>query len=223
MRGKICEAGSSALCEWNDVDFDDRSACVVEYSRQLMDQVRRESCGKDVFCREGTWQVSALIGAVAKGEIEGDEGALIRELLGLISENAGCDMSSYAAAHCLVLMDQYSEEWDRHLRRRRCTNLICKPSYTLYIAPELCNGCENCIRVCPLRAIAGEKGFIHIIDTGICDKCGKCIEVCPKGAVKKSSVAGFPPKVPAEPVPVGSFGEVDVGDGAIRRRRRRRE
>lgn len=224
MSGKTCEAKSIGLCEWDDAAFENGTACVVEYSRQLLDQARRESCGKDVFCREGTWQVSEIIADITKGKIEGEEGELIRELLLLISENANCEMSSAAAARCLDLMDRYQNEWEQHLRRKRCTNLICKPSYLLYIAPELCDGCGKCPDSCPVGAIAGGKDMIHVIDAEACDKCGKCIEVCPRGAIKKISAHGVKPKVPAAPVAVGSFGGSGGGEeGSSMRRRRRGE
>lgn len=224
MSEKICETKSTMLCEWDDAAFRDGTACVVEFSRQLLDQARKESCGKDVFCREGTWQVSEIIADITKGKIEGEELELLRELLILISENAGCEMSSAAAAHCLVLMDQYRDEWDLHIRRKRCTNLICKSSYILYIAPELCDGCGKCLPACPIGAVAGGKDMIHVIDAEACDKCGKCIEACPKSAIKKAAVGGLKPKAPVSPVPVGSFGGSDGGEeGSSMRRRRRGE
>jgi ferredoxin len=224
MSGMICETKSTMLCQWDDNAFQNGNSCVVEFSRQLLDQARKESCGKDVFCREGAWQVSEIIADITKGRIEGEEPDLLRELLALISENAGCEMSRAAAARCLALMDQYKDEWDLHIRRKRCTNLICKPSYLLYLSPEQCDGCGKCLEVCPVGVIAGGKDMIHVINTELCDKCGKCVEVCPKGAVKKASAGGLKPKAPAAPVPVGSFGGPDSGEeGAPMRRRRRGE
>ena len=224
MSGIICEQKNTMLPEWNDDDFRNGTACVVEFSKQLMDQARKESCGKDVFCREGTWQISEIIADVTEGKAEGEELELLRELLGLIRENSGCEMSGTAAERCLTLMDQYLDEWEMHIRRKRCTNLICKPSYILYIAPECCDGCGKCLEVCPVAAIAGGKDMIHVINAETCDKCGKCTEICPKDAVKKATAGGLKPKAPAAPVPVGSFGGASGGEeGSTMRRRRRGE
>jgi len=222
MSGMICETKSSMLPVWDDDDFRNGTACVVEFSRQLMDLARRESCGKDVLCREGTWQVSEIMAHIANGTMEGEELELLRELLTLIRENAGCEMAAAAAAQCLVLLDQYLDEWELHIRRKRCTNLICKPSYLLYIAPEYCIGCGKCQEVCPNGAIAGGKDMIHVINAEVCNKCGKCIEICPKDAVKKATAGGMKPKAPAAPIPVGSFGSSSGGEEGTTMRRRRR-
>jgi Fe-S-cluster-containing hydrogenase component 2 len=57
-----------------------------------------------------------------------------------------------------------------------------------------------CFRRCPVEAIAGGKGKIHVIDQDICIKCGTCFEACPPrfGAVSKISGQPVPPPIPEE-------------------------
>jgi coenzyme F420-reducing hydrogenase delta subunit/Fe-S-cluster-containing hydrogenase component 2 len=59
------------------------------------------------------------------------------------------------------------------------------PSY--YIDPAKCKACMICARKCPVEAIDGGKGQIHIIDQDKCIRCGTCFEACPPrfGAVTK--------------------------------------
>ena len=190
---------------------------------KLMDTARRESCGKCVLCREGTWQVYEIIRDITEGKAESDDYELLTELLEQIKENGGCEMSTQAASLCLGLLRNYQNEWNQHIRRKRCTNLICRASYTVFIAPELCDGCGKCLEACPEEAILGGQNMIHVIKTESCSKCMLCADVCPKDAVKKAGAVK--PKFPAEPIPVGSFGDSGGGneEGTVMRRRRRGE
>jgi F420-non-reducing hydrogenase iron-sulfur subunit len=72
------------------------------------------------------------------------------------------------------------------------------PSY--YIDPAKCKACMICARKCPVAAIDGGKGLVHIIDQEKCIKCGTCLEACPPnfGAVTKLVGEPVPPPVPEE-------------------------
>lgn len=217
----ICETKSNILPCINKVSFSDGNACVVDFSKKQMDAARRESCGKCVLCREGTWQVYEILKGITEGKAEGEDLELAKELLYLISTNAGCEMSVTAATRCLELIEEYKDEWDLHIRRKRCTNLICKVGFTLYVAPDLCNGCGKCLEICPKQAIDGGNEMIHLIDIEKCDKCMLCVDICPEMAIKK--YGGLRPKLPTEPLAVGSFGTSSGDDedrSNVRRRRR---
>ncbi len=69
-----------------------------------------------------------------------------------------------------------------------------------YIDPEKCKACMICLRKCPVEAIEGGKGLIHVIDQDKCIKCNTCFEVCPEkfSAVTKIVAAPVPPPIPAE-------------------------
>lgn len=219
----ICDITSRSLPELPEASFADGSACIVDFSMRLMDAARRESCGKCVLCREGTWQVYEIIKDITEGKAESGDFELLTELLEQISDNGGCEMSAQAASVCLGLLRNCQAEWEQHIRRKRCTSLTCKASFTVYIAPELCDGCGKCLEECPDGAILGGKDLIHVIKTDSCRNCMLCADICPKGAVKKAGAVK--PKVPAEPIPIGSFGDAGGGneDGTVMRRRRRGE
>lgn len=215
----ICETKSTVLPKWDASNA--VNVCVVDYCMKVMDVARKEACGKCVLCREGTLQVYKILKDITEGNARSDDYELLLELLEHISKYASCEMSRTAASICIDLMKTYEEEWDKHIRRKRCSNLICKGMYTLYIDPQVCNGCGKCVEVCPKKAIVGGNEMIHIIDTGLCNKCGACIDVCPKDAIKKAGT--ILPKLPSEPVPVGSFSQISKGssEGGMRRRRRK--
>ena len=75
---------------------------------------------------------------------------------------------------------------------------------TYYIDPDKCRACMMCAKRCPMDAIAGGKGLVHVVDQEACIKCGTCLEACPPrfGAVQKVVGAPPPDTVPDEPVPI---------------------
>jgi len=56
-----------------------------------------------------------------------------------------------------------------------------------YKIMENCNGCDVCVRLCPVNAIAGEKQALHVIDGALCIECGACGRICPHTAVQDAS------------------------------------
>lgn len=202
-------------------DPDDSSGCVVDYCKNLMDYARKESCGQCVFCREGTWQIYAIINDITEGLARSDDYELLLDILLQMEQGASCEMTREAAGRCIRLMREQEEEWDKHLRRKRCTNLVCRCSYTLYIDPGVCDGCGKCLEVVPAGAISGGEGMIHIINSDSAAYAGLSPSICPRGAVKKAGPVK--PKLPAEPVLAGSFTTEEAsGEGDTSRRRRRR-
>ena len=191
--------------------------CVVDWARKAVETARHENCGKSVMCRDGITQLAAIIGDIVSGRGQPDDLALLRELSEVIATTGGCALAEKAARDVLDSLDRYAEEWDLHCRRKRCTNLICKSYFGVYCAPEKCQGCTACMKVCPAGAISGGPGMICVVDTDKCVRCGKCFEVCPHEA--RAKFGAVKPKLPEAPVPVGSFSGGAAG-GARRSRRR---
>jgi len=71
---------------------------------------------------------------------------------------------------------------------------------TYYIDPAKCQACGICARCCPVKAIDGGKGVIHLIDQDKCIKCGSCFAACPPrfGAVQRLAGEPAPPPVPED-------------------------
>ena len=91
------------------------------------------------------------------------------------------------------------EEYDGFFTRDEIDKLFSEVN-SYYIDPEKCQACMICYRRCPVEAIAGGKGRIHVIDQEKCIKCGTCFEVCPPrfGAVNQISGQPVPPSIPEE-------------------------
>lgn len=56
-----------------------------------------------------------------------------------------------------------------------------------YKIMESCNGCGACARLCPVKAIEGEKQALHVIDPALCIECGACGRICPQAAVRDAA------------------------------------
>lgn len=48
---------------------------------------------------------------------------------------------------------------------------------------DTCIGCTACVKACPVNAIAGIRGEMHVIHDDICVDCGLCGYVCPPEAI----------------------------------------
>jgi Na+-translocating ferredoxin:NAD+ oxidoreductase subunit B len=52
-----------------------------------------------------------------------------------------------------------------------------------YSITDQCNGCQLCVSICPVSAVAGGKKQSHVIDPLRCIDCGACGMICKPGAV----------------------------------------
>lgn len=54
---------------------------------------------------------------------------------------------------------------------------------TLYIDLIKCNGCMNCVDVCPVNALSVKNNKCELIKKDKCSDCGICVFACPKSAL----------------------------------------
>ncbi|MCF0136791.1 MAG: hypothetical protein HUJ66_00335 [Oscillospiraceae bacterium] len=47
-----------------------------------------------------------------------------------------------------------------------------------YTITDKCKGCDDCVKVCRLKAISGEMKQKHVIDPAACNDCGDCRHIC---------------------------------------------
>ena len=191
------------------------SSCPVSWAENCINIARKASCGKDIMCRDGLTQVGLIIDDIVTGMGTQDDIPLLREICETIVSTKGCELAEKAASDVLYSLNNYSSEWDSHCRRKRCSALVCKSYYCVYCIPDRCQGCNKCIELCPAGAIRGGNGMTCIVDDQKCTRCNKCIEICPQDAIGK--YGAVKPRIPAEPVPIGSISS----DRTTSRRRRR--
>jgi NADP-reducing hydrogenase subunit HndC len=178
----------------------DEDTCMVDVARYFLDFLSDESCGKCVPCREGIRQMLKILTNISKGE--GKEGDIERlEELSQVTRDASlCALGRTAANPVLSTVRYFRDEYEAHIKEKRCPAYVCKALISYYIDPDKCKACMICFRQCPAGAITGRKDQIHVIDQEKCTKCGTCFEVCPPrfGAVKKISGEPVPSPIPEE-------------------------
>ena len=178
----------------------DEDTCMVDVARYFINFLTDESCGKCVPCREGLRQMNKILTNITEGR--GKEGDI--ELLEALSETAAeaslCALGKSAPNPFLSTLRYFREEYEAHIRDKKCPAKYCKELINFYIDPQKCKACTICFKNCPAGAIDGGKKKIHVIDQEKCTNCGTCFEVCPAkfGAVIKISGEPLPAPVPDE-------------------------
>jgi len=176
----------------------DEDTCMVDVARYFTDFLCDESCGKCLPCREGLRRLREILTDITEGRATEETLKLLEELAPVIAETSLCALGGTASNPVLTTLRYFRDEYEAHIRERRCPAYVCKSLTSYYIAPDKCQACMICLRNCPVQAISGGKNQIHVIDQSKCTKCGTCFEVCPSrfGAVARLSGKPLPAPPP---------------------------
>ncbi|WP_031513641.1 NADH-quinone oxidoreductase subunit NuoF [Desulfofalx alkaliphila] len=160
-----------------------QDTCMVEVAKFFMGFVQNESCGKCVPCREGTKRMLEILTSITKGQATEEDLALLEELAYIVRDGSLCGLGKTAPNPVLTTLRYFRDEYEAHVRDKKCPVGVCKDLQDYFIDAEKCKGCGLCVRVCPAGAITGEKKQPHTIDISKCAKCGTCIEKCKFDAI----------------------------------------
>ena len=164
----------------------DEETCMVDVAKYFINFLADESCGKCTPCRDGLPRMLDVLTAITEGR--GSEGDidLLEELCELLSWGALCGLGTSAANPVLSTIKYFREEYEPHIRDKRCPAGVCKELITYSIDAEACTGCRVCAKKCPQGCISGERKEAHVIDEARCIKCGVCKDACTFDAVRIS-------------------------------------
>jgi NADH-quinone oxidoreductase subunit F len=178
----------------------DEDTCMVDVAKYFLHFLTEESCGKCVPCREGIRQMLKILTNITEGKGKESDIEVLEKICKATGSASLCALGKTAPSPVLSTLRYFRDEYEAHIKDKRCPALSCKELIAYYIDPEKCQACMTCFKKCPAEAIIGGKNTIHVIDQEKCTKCGTCFEVCPTrfSAVKKISGEPVPAPIPEE-------------------------
>lgn len=163
--------------------MDDRS-CMVEVARYYVNFLCEESCGKCTPCREGLRQMRCILTDICEGRGQDGDIELLEEICATVRESSLCALGKSAPNPVLTTIRYFRDEYEAHIRERRCPAGVCRGLATFSVDAAKCKGCGRCRKACPTGAVSGELRHPHTISPETCIACGSCREVCPFGAIR---------------------------------------
>ncbi len=180
----------------------DEDTCMVDTARYFIDFCCEESCGKCIPCREGLRVLSQILTDISEGKGEAGDIEAIEEVAQVMADASLCALGKTAANPVLTTLKYFGDEYEAHIKEKRCPAKFCNNLVNYFIDPDKCEACMICLRNCPSGAVQGGKGVVHWIDQEKCTKCGICYQLCPPRfeAVVKISGEPVPSPTPGKAV-----------------------
>ena len=163
----------------------DEGTCMVDIAKYFIEFLEGESCGKCVPCREGLKRMSQALTGITEGRGKEGDIELLEEMSAALTDGSLCALGGTAANPVLSTIRYFRDEYEAHIKDRRCPAGVCKELISYSIDEEKCPNCGLCVKACPSGAITprGKKQPVDL-DQEKCIKCGACYDVCNLCAVK---------------------------------------
>nr|WP_320025361.1 NADH-quinone oxidoreductase subunit NuoF [uncultured Acetobacterium sp.] len=165
----------------------DEDTCMVDIAKFFLEFTVDESCGKCTPCRLGTRRMMEILDKITKGKGKMSDLDELENLAKDIKAASLCALGQTAPNPILSTLRYFRDEYEAHIRDRRCPAGSCKSLLTYEITEDKCIRCGLCAKNCPVKAISGSKKeeIPFVVDQDKCIKCGVCYQKCPVDAITK--------------------------------------
>jgi NADH-quinone oxidoreductase subunit F len=101
-------------------------ACAVDLARHSLSFIETESCGKCVFCREGTMQLAEILTDITEGRGRNDDIQVLIEVGEAMKLGAFCSFGRTAPNPVLTTIRDFRGEYEAHIKDHKCPAGVCK-------------------------------------------------------------------------------------------------
>jgi NADH-quinone oxidoreductase subunit F len=102
------------------VEVFDSDSCAVEMARDVISYIQTQSCGKCVFCREGSYQMSDILQGITEYKGEPQDLDLLIKLGEAMKVGCICGLGQTAPNPVLSSIKLFRSEYDVHIKEKRC-------------------------------------------------------------------------------------------------------
>ena len=124
-----------------------------------------------------------LLEKICEGKGTEADLATLEDLAATIKSASLCGLGQTAPNPVLTALRHFRSEFEAHVADKKCPAGVCRNLITVAIDAQRCSGCGQCVKVCAVNAISGERKKVHVIDAGVCTRCGACRNICTFEAV----------------------------------------
>ncbi|HPX56581.1 MAG TPA: NADH-ubiquinone oxidoreductase-F iron-sulfur binding region domain-containing protein [Syntrophales bacterium] len=161
----------------------DNTTCMVDIAKYFVNFLAKESCGKCTPCREGIRRMRDILEDICAGKGQEGDIDLLKDMSDAMIDGSLCALGGSAPNPVLSTLRYFQEEYEAHIRDKKCAAGVCKALIKFRVVEDKCNGCGKCRKVCPTRAAKGLRKEVHEIDQALCIQCRACYEVCAFNAI----------------------------------------
>ena len=161
----------------------DEDDCIVDVAKFYLNFTIDESCGKCAPCRIGGKTLYAILEKITQGKATDKDLDQLYTIAHAMQKGSLCALGQTSPNPILSTLKYFPEEYEAHIKDKKCPAGKCKKLISYQIDPSKCIGCTACARKCPVGAISGELKKPHSINTQVCIKCGVCKDTCKFSAI----------------------------------------